>query len=68
MLLLRVYDKWRGISFLGDQFSAVAIGKKLYFLILVYLGSAFLGLCRCVLVYGRQLIFMVLCRNHDWLS
>ena len=51
MLLLRVYDQWRGISFLGDHFSAVARGRKLCVLILVCLGSASVDLChfpRCV--------------------
>ena len=51
MLLLIVYDQWRGISFLGDHFSAVARRRKLCVLILVYLCSAFVGLChfsRCV--------------------
>ena len=33
-------------------------------LILVYLGSDFVGLCRFVLVCGIQLLFMVLCRNR----
>ena len=66
MLLLRVYEKWRGISFLGDHFSAVARGRKLCVLILVYLGSAFVGLCRFVLVCGRQLLFLVLCRKRDF--
>ena len=28
MLLLRVYEQWRGISFLGDHFSAVARGRS----------------------------------------
>ena len=46
MLLLRVYEQWRGISFLGDHFSAVARGRKFCVLILVCLGSALVGLCR----------------------
>ena len=50
MLLIRVYDQWRGISFLGDNFSAVLRGRKLYVIILVRLGSAFMGMCRRVLV------------------
>ena len=68
MLLLRDYEKWRGISFLGDHFSAVTRVRKLYVIVLVYLGSAFVGLCRRVLVCGRQIIFLVLCRNRDCLS
>ena len=67
MLLLKVYEHWNGISFLGDHFSAVARGKKFCVLILVYLGSAFVGLCYFFLVCGRQLIFLVLCRRRDWL-
>ena len=68
MLVLRVYEQWRVISFLGDNFSAVERGRKLCVIILVYLGSAFVGMCRCVLACGRQLLFMIWCRNHDWLS
>ena len=68
MLLLRVYEQWYGISFFGDHFSAVARGGKLYVIILVCLGSAYVGLCRLVLVCDRQLIFMVLCRKIDCLS
>ena len=67
MLLLRVYEQWSGISFLRDHFSAVLRGRKLCALILVYLGSAFVGLCCSVLVCARQLIFLVLCRNSDWI-
>ena len=63
MLLLRVYDQWHGISFLGDYFSAVARGRKLYVVVLVCLGPAFVGLCRRVLVCGRQLLFLVLCKS-----
>ena len=45
MLLLRVYEQWYGISFPGDHFRAVARGRKLCVLVLIYLGSAFVGLC-----------------------
>ena len=45
-MLLRVNEQWRSIYFLGDHFNAVASGRKLCVLILVYLGSAFVGLCR----------------------
>ena len=68
MLLLRVYEQWRGISFLGDHFSAVARGRKLCVLIFVYLGSAFVGMCCFVQVCGGKLIFLVLCRRRDCLS
>ena len=61
MLLLRVYELWHGIYFLGDHFSAVARGRKLCVLIFVCLGSAFVGLYCFIQVCGRQLIFLVLC-------
>ena len=51
MLMLRVYDNWRSIYFLGDHLIKVSRGRKFCVLILVYLGSAFVGLCsfsRCV--------------------
>ena len=67
MLLLIVYEQWSGISFLGDHFSAVARGRKLCVLVLVYLGSAFVGLCSFVQVCGRQCLFMVLCRRRYFL-
>ena len=57
MLLLRVYEQWRGISFLGDQFIVVARGRKLCVLILVYLVLASVGSCHFDLVCGRQLYF-----------
>ena len=68
MLLLIVYEKCWGILFVGDRFSAVVRGRKLYVIILVYLGSAFVGICCRVFVCGRKLIFMVLCRYSDFLS
>ena len=68
MFLIRVYEQWHGISFLGENFSAVVRGRKLCVIILVYLGSAFVGLCRLVLVCGRKLIFLVLFRKRDCLS
>ena len=68
MLLLRLYEQWRGISFLGDRFSAVARGSKLCVLILFCLGSALVDRCRFVQVSGRQLIFLVFCRRGDFLS
>ena len=45
MLLIISYDQWHGFSFLGDHFSAVVRGRKFCVIILVYLGSAFVGLC-----------------------
>ena len=68
MLLLRIYEQWHGIYFLGYHFSAVARGRKLCVIILVYLGSAFVGLCCRILVCGRQLLLLVLCRKLDCLS
>ena len=35
-------------------------------LILVCLGSSILGLCLFIQVYGRRLIFLVLCRSSDF--
>ena len=67
MLLLILYEQWRGISFFGDHFSALERGRKLCVIILVYLGPAFVGMCCCVLVCGRQLLFLVLCINRDCL-
>ena len=68
MFLLRVYEKWLGISFLRDHFSAVAIGRKFYFIVLVFLGSAFVVLCHRVLVCGIQLLSLVFCIKRDCLS
>ena len=68
MLLLKGYEQWRGIYFLGDHFSAVARGRKLYVIVLVCLGSSFVFMSCCVLVRGRQLLFLVLCRKRDCLS
>ena len=68
MLMLIVYEQWRGISFLGDHFSAVARGRKLCVLIIVCLGSAFVGLCQVFQVCGRRLLFLVLCIRRDYLS
>ena len=66
--MLRVYEQWCGISFLGDHFSTVERGRKLCVLILVCLVSAFVGLCRVVQVCVRRLLFLVLCRRCDYLS
>ena len=68
MLLLRLYEQWRGIYFLGYHFSVVSRGRKLCVPILIYLGSAFVGMCQFVLVCGRQLMFLILCRRRDWVS
>ena len=61
MLLLRGYDQWHVISFLGNHFSAVARGMKLYAIVLICVGSTFVVLCCHVLVCGRQLLYLVLC-------
>ena len=66
MLLLRVYEQWIVIYFVGDHFSVVMRGMKLYVIVLVCLDSAFVGMCCRVLVCGRKLLFMVLCRNRDY--
>ena len=66
MLLLRVYEQWRSISFFEDHFSAVARGRKLCVIIPVFSGSAFVVLCFSVLVCGRQLILLVFCKKSDF--
>ena len=68
MLLIRVYEQWHGTFFIGDYFSAATRGSKMCVIIIFYLGSAFVVLCRSVLVGGRQLIFLVLCRKRDCFS
>ena len=68
MLLLKVYEQWRGISVLGENFRAVERGRELCVVILIYLGSAFLSLCCRVMVCDGQLIFLVLCKKLDFLS
>ena len=68
MFLIKVYEQWRGISFFGDHFRAVARGSKLCVIILVYLGLSFVGMCCRVLVCGRQLLFLLFCRKRDCLS
>ena len=68
MLLIRVYEQWRGIYFLGDHLRAVARGIKLCVLILVCLGSALVGLCYFVQVCGIELLFMLLCIRYDCFS
>ena len=55
MLLLRGYDQWHSIYFLGDHFSGVVRRRKLYVIVLVCVVPAFVVLCRRVLVYGKQL-------------
>ena len=62
MLLLRGYYKWRGISFLGDHFSTVAIGRKLNVIVLFCVGSSYVVLCCLVLVCGIQYLLLVLYR------
>ena len=66
MLLIRINEQWRGIYFLGDHVSAIARGGKLCVIVLVYLGSSFVGLCRRVLVCVRPFIFLGLCRKRNF--
>ena len=68
MLLLIVYEQWRGIYSLGEHFNVVARGRKFFVLILVYLGSTFLDMCSFPLMSVRQLILLVFFRRRDWLS
>ena len=62
MLMLIGYDQWSGIYFLGDHFSAVARGRKLYVIVLFCIGLAYVVLCCLVLVYGRKYLLSVLYR------
>ena len=68
MLMLIVYEQWRGIYFLGGRFSAVARERKLFAPVLVCLVLAFVGLCRVVQVCGRRLLFMGSCRRRGYFS
>ena len=51
MLLLRGYERWNGISFPRDPFSAVAGRRKLYVIIILCEVSAYVVLCCRDLVY-----------------
>ena len=62
MLLLRGYEQWCGISFLGDHFRTVAKGRTLYVIVLFCVGSAFVVMCHLVLVCGRQYLLPVFYR------
>ena len=62
MLLLRVYEQCRGISFLGNYFSAVFRGRKLYVIVLFCVGSTYVVWCCLVLACGRQFMLPVLYR------
>ena len=62
MLLLKGYEQWRGIYFIGDHFSAVARGRKLYVIVLFCVGSVYVVLCRIFLVCGRQYLLPVFYR------
>ena len=61
MLLLRGYEHWHGISFLGYHFSAVARGKKLCVIVIFYVGSAYVDMCRRSLLCGRKSLLPLLC-------
>ena len=60
MLLLRGYGQCHGIYFLRYHFSAVARGRKFYVIVIFCVGSAYVVLCRLVLVIGRQSLLPVL--------
>ena len=59
MLLIRVYEQWSGISFLGYHFITVATGRKLYVIVLFCVGSAYGVMCRLVAVCGRKYLLPV---------
>ena len=68
MLLLRGYKQWCGIAFLVGHFRVIWRGRKLYVIVLVCVGSSFVVLCCGVLVCGRKILFLVLCRKLACLS
>ena len=60
MLLLRRYEQWRGISFLGDHFITVGRGRNLYIIFILCVDSAYVVQCCLVLVCGRKSLLLVL--------
>ena len=62
MLLIRIYEECRVISFLGNHFSAVARGRMLYVIVLFFVGSAYVVLCCLVLVSGIKSLLPVFYR------
>ena len=60
MLLLRGSKQCREISFLGDCFSAVDIGRKLYVIVIFCVGSAYVVWYHIVLMCGRKYLLLVL--------
>ena len=56
MLILRLYEQWHDIYLLGDHFRPIVRKRKLCVIVLVYLGSAFVGLFHRVLMCVRQLL------------
>ena len=59
MLLLRGYEQWSVISLLSDHLSALARGRKLFVIFLLYVVSAYVVQCCLVLVFGRQYLLAV---------
>ena len=59
MLLIKIYEKWRGGYLFGDHFSTVARGRKLYFIVLFRVGSAYVVWCSLVLACGRQSMILL---------
>ena len=62
MLLLRIYEQWRGIFFLRERSSVVDRGGKLYVIFLFCVGSDYVVWCGLVLASGRQYLLPVLYR------
>ena len=57
MLILRGYEQWSGISFLGDHFRMVARGRKLHVIVPVCVGSILVVLCCRALMCDKKLCF-----------
>ena len=60
ILLLKVSGQWHDISFLGDNFSTVSRGRKLYAIVLFYVGLTYVDCCCLVLACGKKSLLPVL--------
>ena len=63
MFLFRELAQWCGFSFLGDRFSVVLIGRKLYFIVPFCVRLAYVVRWGIVLACGRQSMLTVLYRS-----
>ena len=60
MLLLRRYEQWRRSSFIGENFSTVVRGRKLYVIVIFGVDSAYVVPCCLVLKCVRQYLLLTL--------